>query len=168
MQVKNKLIALLLLAYSSSQAAYYCPTCVNTDGGGSQQGYSQFQTMLNTNTQEIKKVIEDTIKEMDTINQLQGTKIVNTAQMLNKYELMTHELQKQQYDAERTLRYKCLNMDYEINILNSKITNVEMLLIKFKAAQWFSLTALSAVCFLYSREISLTPLLFLQALRWSP
>ena len=122
MQVKNKLIAFLLLAYSSSQAAYYCPTCVNTDGGGSQQGYSQFQTMLNTNTQEIKKVIEDTIKEMDTINQLQGTKIVNTAQ-------------KQQYDAERTLRYKCLNMDYEINILNSKITNVEMLLIKFKAAQ---------------------------------
>ena len=96
MQVKNKLIALLLLVYSSSQAAYYCPTCVNTDGGGSQQGYSQFQS---------------------------------------KYELMTHELQKQQYDAERTLRYKCLNMDYEINILNSKITNVEMLLIKFKAAQ---------------------------------
>ena len=135
MQVKNKLIFLLLFMFSSSHAAYYCPVCVNTDGGGSQQGYSQFQVMLDKNTQEIKKVIEDTIKEMDTINQLQGTKIVNTAQMLSKYELMTHELQKQQYDAERTLRYKCINMDYEINILNSKITNIEMLLVKLKAAQ---------------------------------
>ncbi len=135
MQVKSKIIALLIFAYSNSHAAYYCPICVNTDGGGSQQGYSKFQSMLDTNTQEIKRVIENTIKEMDTINKLQGSKIINTAQILSKYELMTHELQKQNDDIQRAVRYKCLNMDYEINILNSKILNAEMLLMKFRAKQ---------------------------------
>ncbi len=68
-----------------------------------------------------------TIKEQDKINKLQRVKLVDSATMQRKYELMVFRLNKQNYELEKTTKLKCANIDAEINKLNAKIMESEIL-----------------------------------------
>lgn len=110
-----------------------CPICISQDGGGSQTGHSKFVAMLQQKTMDIRRIIEKTIKEQDKINKLQGVKLVDSAAMQRKYELMVFQLNKQNYELEKTTNLKCINIDAEINKLNAKIMESEILVMSLKS-----------------------------------
>lgn len=129
----NKLFSILILN-SILQGYDPCPyPAISYDSSnGSASGLQNFQKTTTDKLKEINKQIEESISNVNKINNLQSVKFKETFIAQNLMSKTLAEMKKTNFLQEKQINIKKSKLDLQISKLNSQIIELELLLAQLK------------------------------------